>query len=94
MDNGEQRFYLREIYAYWTTPRIVEERLVELEAARLIERCAQPVSMIRLTREGARQKTESRRRDTNSTLSLVRKVKNPQRRPRKTAARTGHQRLT
>jgi hypothetical protein len=73
---GEQRFYLREIHPYWTPPRIVEERVAELAEAKLIERLAHRGSMVRLTREGARQKVAARP-ETDSTLPLVRKPKHP-----------------
>ena len=72
MTDGERRFYLREIHPYWSTPRISEERVAELHAANLIERSTDPVAMIRLTNEGAREKTAGRQRKSNSTLSLVR----------------------
>jgi hypothetical protein len=79
MTNGELRFYLREIHSYWTTPHIAEERVVELHEAKLIERSADAIPMIRLTNEGAREKTASRPRNGNSTLSLVRTPKRSQR---------------
>ena len=93
MDNGEQRFYLREIHSYWTTPHIVEERITELEEANLIERCANPIPMIRLTREGARQKAASRAPENKSTLNLKRKLTQVARRARKTGGPLRHQRL-
>jgi len=77
MTDGELRFYLREIHPYWSTPRIAEERVAELQKANLIERSTAAVAMIRLTKEGAREKTNSRQRRSNSTLSLVRKPERP-----------------
>jgi len=53
MTNGELRFYLREIHSYWTTPHIAEERVIELQQAKLIERSTDAIPMIRLTNEGA-----------------------------------------
>ena len=85
MNQGELRFYLREIHPYWCTPHIAEERIVELHAAKLIERSTDTIAMIRLTNDGAKEKAASRPRKSNSTLSLVRK---PDRaRPRQRAKR-------
>jgi hypothetical protein len=72
MNDGEQRFYLREIHPYWTEPRIVEERVTELADANLVERLGHRGSLIRLTREGARRKLAARP-DTDSTLLLAKK---------------------
>ena len=79
MTNGELRFYLREIHSYWTVPHIAEERVVELQQAKLIERSTDAVPKIRLTNEGAREKAASRPRKANSGLSLARKPKRSQR---------------
>ena len=72
MNKGQQRFYLREVHAHWTQPRIVEDRVTELADARLVERFAQQGSRIRLTKEGERQKVAARPQ-TDSTLPLVKK---------------------
>jgi hypothetical protein len=73
MTEGDQRFYLREIHPHWTTPRISKEKVAELLAANLVELSAEGGGMIRLTHAGSAEKTASRQRKSNSTLSLVRK---------------------
>ncbi len=79
MTNGELRFYLREIHSYWTTPHIAEERVMELQQAKLIERSTDAISMIRLTSEGAREKAASRPKQGESSLNLIRKPNRSQR---------------
>ena len=76
MTEGERRFYLREIQSHWAMPRISTERVAELVAAQLVEHSSEAVGMIRLTHAGVVEKTASRQRKSNSTLSLVRKPDN------------------
>jgi hypothetical protein len=83
VNDGEQRFYLREVYSYWSAPRISGEKIVELEQAKLIERSFNPALVIRLTNEGAHQKMAARERKSNSTLNLVQTPERPTRRARK-----------
>jgi len=82
MTKGELRFYLREVHPYWSVPRISEEKIAELAREKLIEHSTEPVTVIRLTKEGAREKTAGRERSTNSTLSLVRHRPRPPQRQR------------
>ena len=82
MTEGEQRFYLREIHAHWATPRISKEKVAELLAANLVELSTEGGGMIRLTHAGSAEKTASRQRKSNSTLSLVRKPDNSARQRR------------
>jgi hypothetical protein len=86
MTDGERRFYLREIHSHWTTPRISKERVAELLAAKLVEHSTEAVGMIRLTHAGLVEKTASRQRKSNSTLSLVRKPDNSARNRRARSA--------
>jgi hypothetical protein len=86
MTDGERRFYLREIHSHWVTPRISKERVAELVAANLVELSTEAVGMIRLTHAGVAEKTASRQRKTNSTLSLVRKPDNSARNRRSRSA--------
>jgi hypothetical protein len=94
MTQGELRFYLREIHSYWCTAHIAEERIVELHAAKLIERSADAIAMIRLTNEGAKEKAASRPHKGNSTLSLVRKPDRSRQRQRHSKKPTKAQRLS
>jgi hypothetical protein len=82
MTKGELRFYLREVHPYWSVPRISEEKIAELAREKLIEHSIDPVTLIRLTKEGAREKEAGRERNTNSTLSLARTRPRPPRRHR------------
>ena len=82
MTEGDQRFYLREIHPHWTTPRISKEKVAELLAANLVELSPEAGGMIRLTHAGSAEKTASRQRKSNSTLSLVRKPDNSARQRR------------
>ena len=82
MTEGDQRFYLREIHPHWTTPRISKEKVAELLAANLVELSTEGGGMIRLTHAGSVEKTASRQRKSNSTLSLVRKPDNSARQRR------------
>ena len=79
MTDGELRFYLREIHSYWTTPRISAERVAELLAAKLIERSADAITMIRLTGEGVREKTAARPPGDDSRLNHARQPAAPRR---------------
>ena len=83
MTKGELRFYLREIHPYWTTPRISEDKVVELEREKLIERSTTPISGVRLTKEGAKEKITGRLRNSNSTLNLARTPERPPQRQRR-----------
>jgi hypothetical protein len=94
MNEGERRFYLREVYPYWSKPRIPKEKVAELEEAKLIERDTNLIAMIRLTREGAREKTTSRMRKTESTLSLTRTPERAPRRARRAVRGTLPRRLS
>jgi hypothetical protein len=87
MTKGELRFYLREVHPYWSTPRISEEKISELEREKLIERSMDPVSVIRLTKEGAKEKDAGRHRNTNSTLNLARTQAGRRQKARRTKQR-------
>lgn len=82
MTKGELRFYLREVHPYWSVPRISEEKIAELVREKLIEHSVEPATVIRLTKEGAREKAAGRERNTNSSLSLVRSRPRPPRQNR------------
>lgn len=94
MNEGEQRFYLREVYSHWSTPRISGEKIAELELAKLIERSFNPALVIRLTNEGAQQKMAARERKFNSTLNLVQTPERPARRARKSRPAPLRQKLS
>jgi hypothetical protein len=84
MTQGETLFYLREIHSHWCTSNVSPEKLAELEAAKLIERGAQPMPVVRLTAEGARWKTSGRPRGTGSGIDLTGKRQQfVKRRPKK-----------
>jgi hypothetical protein len=87
MTKGELRFYLREVHPFWSPPRISEEKISELEREKLIERSIDPVLVIRLTNEGAKEKDAGRHRSTNSTLNLARTQARPRQKPRRTKQR-------
>lgn len=73
MTQGETLFYLREMHTHWCTSNISSDKLAELEAARLIERSAQPMPVVRLTSEGAKWKMSGRPRGANpSGIALTR----------------------
>ena len=75
MTPGEALFYLREVTTGWTTSRLSPETLVELERQQLIERSATDAHIIRLSKEGVRQKDAFGNRRTGSTLKLFNPVK-------------------
>ena len=79
MNEGETRFYLREICTHWCTSNVSTDKLAELEAARLIEIVRAPVQTVRLTSEGAKLKVASRPQQAQSRVHLVDKVKAPRR---------------
>jgi hypothetical protein len=56
MSRGELIFHLRNIHRYWSTPRISERDMEELEQQNLIQRSPNDICAIRLTEEGARVK--------------------------------------
>jgi hypothetical protein len=56
MTRGELIFYLRDVHRYWSTPRISDREMEELEQQDLIERSPTDICAIRLTRQGARVK--------------------------------------
>ena len=56
MTRGEMIFYLREVHRYWSTPRISDGEMEELEQQNLIERRTTGICAIRLTEQGARVK--------------------------------------
>ena len=88
MTKGELRFYLREIHPYWTTPRISEDKVAELEREKLIERSTAPVAGVRLTREGEKEKSKARLTNSNSTLNLTRTPKRPPQRQKRRQLQT------
>jgi hypothetical protein len=76
MTQGETLFYLREIHQYWRTSNISSDKLVELEAAKLIERSTDPFPAVRLTRDGVRWKASGRPQNSTSSIRLNRKRDN------------------
>ena len=94
MTKGELRFYLREIHSYWCAPRIAEERIADLEREKLIERAVAPLTGIRLTSDGVREKTAGRHRHSNSSLSLTRTPERSKRRPARAPRPTQAQKLS
>ncbi|HWN96808.1 MAG TPA: hypothetical protein VNT99_17400 [Methylomirabilota bacterium] len=75
MTQGETLFYLREIHTHWCTSNISTDKLAELETAKLIERNAQPVPVVRLTSEGARWKNSGRPQRAGPGIGLTNKRK-------------------
>jgi hypothetical protein len=75
MTQGETLFYLREIHTHWCTSNISSSKLAELETAKLIERNAHPVPVVRLTSEGARWKNSGRPQSGGSGIGLTSKRK-------------------
>jgi hypothetical protein len=70
MTQGETLFYLREIHAHWSTSNVSADKLAVLKAANLIEMNGQPITAVRLTREGALTKALGRpSRSTGQGLS-------------------------
>ena len=80
MNQGELRFYLREIHSHWSHSKLSSETLAELLRQELVERSEDGMG-IRLTSEGTREKLAGRQRKSNSTLNLVRTPDRPPRRP-------------
>ena len=72
MTKDEERFYLREIHPYWTTPHISADKVQELEKSRLVEKSEDAVPTVRLTREGQRVKAASRPQSRPSRVQSVR----------------------
>jgi hypothetical protein len=56
MTRGELIFCLRDVHAYWSTPRISCSEIEELERQNLIQRNSTAICAIRLTPDGARVK--------------------------------------
>jgi len=71
MTPGETLFYLREVTTAWSLPRFSNEKIVELQEQQLIERNETDPHLVRLTREGTRQKTAFENRRTPSTINLT-----------------------
>jgi len=53
MTRGELMFYLRDVHRYWSTPRISDHQIEELEQQNLIQRNTTGICAIRLTAQGA-----------------------------------------
>ena len=53
MTRGELIFCLRDVHRYWSTPRISEHEMEELEQQNLIQRNTTDICAIRLTEHGA-----------------------------------------
>ena len=53
MTRGEVVFSLRDVHRYWSTPRISDQEIEELEQQNLIQRNATGICAIRLTAQGA-----------------------------------------
>ena len=56
MTRGELIFHLRDVHRYWSTPRISDREMEELEQQNLIERRTTGICAIRLTEQGTRVK--------------------------------------
>ena len=59
MTRGELVFSLRDVHPYWSTPRISDQEMEELEQQNLIQRNATGICAIRLTEQGARIKNSN-----------------------------------
>ena len=53
MTRGRLIFCLRDVHRYWSTPRISEQEIEELEQQNLIQRNTTDICAIRLTEHGA-----------------------------------------
>ena len=53
MTRGELTFCLRDVHRYWSTPRISDREIEELEQQNLIQRNTTDICAIRLTPQGA-----------------------------------------